>query len=307
MQEIAAAHDSVLRVVAVDQPVDAIQVGGPRDPERRRIDVRQQAVDGGGRLHHPLPRLRVGREPVGNAPPVAGLGDARERGEHVADAVRVPARRYGVLRAQPVGLALVVASEPEHQQSEPVARGVSEAGAAVRRAHRRDEDLRREQAEVRAERAAVGLHGVPRRDVGNLVAEHAGQLGLVVQVGHDAARQVDVAAGKREGVDGRRVDDGEMPVEIGPVGDRGQRVPHLLDEGLQALVRVDAHLAPNLDVRLATDGELLRLADRHELAVAGDRVRGARGGDRRARQPHRQDRVRPASSATRASEVCWWP
>ena len=44
---------------------------------------------------------------------------------------------------------------------------------------------------------------MPRGDVADLVAEHAGELRFVVQEREDAARYVDVAAGQRERVDRR--------------------------------------------------------------------------------------------------------
>ena len=53
----------------------------------------------------------------------------------------------------------------------------------------------------------VGLRRVARGDVADLVTEHAGQLGFVVEIREDAARHVDVAARQRERVDRGTVDD----------------------------------------------------------------------------------------------------
>ena len=73
--------------------------------------------------------------------------------------------------------------------------------------------------------ARVLLRGMTRGDVADLVAEHAGQLRLVVQIRQDAARDVDVAARQREGVDRGAVDNGERPRQVGPVRQRARRWP----------------------------------------------------------------------------------
>ena len=56
-------------------------------------------------------------------------------------------------------------------------------------------------ADLRRHRARVLVDAVACGDVADLVAEHGGELGLVLDVGHDAAGDVDVAARQREGVD----------------------------------------------------------------------------------------------------------
>ena len=58
---------------------------------------------------------------------------------------------------------------------------------------------------------------VPRGDVADLVADHAGQVGLAVEVGHDAARDVHIAAGQRKGVDLGAVEHREGPRQVGPL------------------------------------------------------------------------------------------
>ena len=52
------------------------------------------------------------------------------------------------------------------------------------------------------------------RDVRDLVAEHAGQLRLVLDQAERAARDVDDAAGRRERVDAVGVEHDELPVEV---------------------------------------------------------------------------------------------
>src|SRR2546422_9460198 len=73
------------------------------------------------------------------------------------------------------------------------------------------------ETELRKLLLAQLAHGVARGDVADLVAHHAAELGLGVQVGQDSAGDVDVAAGEREGVDHRVVHDVERPRQVGPL------------------------------------------------------------------------------------------
>ena len=71
-------------------------------------------------------------------------------------------------------------------------------------------------------RARVLLRRVPRGDVRDLMAQHAGQLRLVVEIRQDAARDVDEAAGQRKRVDRRVIDDRERPRQVRPVRQRAR-------------------------------------------------------------------------------------
>ena len=119
-----------------------------------------------------------------------------------------------------------------------------------------------------------------RGDVADLVAEHAGQLGLVVQIREKAARHIDVSAGQRERVDRGAVDDGERPRQVGAMRVARELLADLVDVALQVRIVVDAHLPADLGVLLLADRELLGLAEERHLLLAGDRVRRARRGDR---------------------------
>ena len=89
---------------------------------------------------------------------------------------------------------------------------------------------------------ALLLLQVLRGDVADLVAEHGGEVRLVLEVRQDAARDVDVAAHGREGVDVVGVDDREVPLELGPLADRGELLADALDVLLELEVAVHAHL-----------------------------------------------------------------
>ena len=152
-----------------------------------------------------------------------------------------------VVHAELVGLHLVVASVLQEEHAE---RGF---GRALQRLRLGNEDAEQRETDAGAGRLRVLLRRVARRDVTDLVAEHAGQLRLVVEERQDAARQVDVAAGKRERVDRRLVHDREVPRQLRTL--RRAREPHAdaLDVPLQLGIVVDAHLPPDLGVHLLTE------------------------------------------------------
>src|SRR2546421_7448693 len=114
-----------------------------------------------------------------------------------------------------------------------------------------------------------------RSDVADLVAYHAAELGLGVQVGQDSPGDVDVAAGEGKGVDHRIVHDVEGPRQVGPL--RGGREPRaeLLDPALPGGVGVEPDGRGDLLVVVAAHRDLLRLADQHELPRPSGGVDGA--------------------------------
>ena len=106
----------------------------------------------------------------------------------------------------------------------------------------------------------------------DFMADYAGEFCFRVQVAHDAARDVDVTAGQGEGVDLRRIDDGERVLQAGPVAFFRQTLADVIHVFLQRLVIVDAVLLAHLDVFLAPDLDFLRLRHGDEVRIAGDRV-----------------------------------
>ena len=112
--------------------------------------------------------------------------------------------------------------------------------------------------------------------VPDLVAEHAGELRLVAQERQDPAGDVDVSARKRERVDRRLIDDGEVPRQVGPFGRARQPHRDVFDVALQLGIVVDPHFLPHLTVHLLTELDLLRFAHQREFPFTGCRIRGAR-------------------------------
>ena len=116
-----------------------------------------------------------------------------------------------VSRAELIGLQFVVAAVLQEQQAERLLRDLTER---PRRGH---EHTKRPERDHAADRPRVLPHRMPRGDVADLVAEHAGQFGLVVEKRQDAARDVDESARQCERVDRRLIDDGELPRKGGPL------------------------------------------------------------------------------------------
>ena len=119
-------------------------------------------------------------------------------------------------------LIVLVAANPGHRQ---VVAGADDRLALAKAAFAelregaslRNEDAAEDETELCASRARVLLRGVTGGDVPDLVTEDARELRLIVEKRQDAARDVDVTARQCERVDGRHVEDGEMPRQVRPL------------------------------------------------------------------------------------------
>ena len=74
------------------------------------------------------------------------------------------------------------------------------------------------------------------RHMADLVAEHADQLCFVVEVWKDAARDVNVAAGKRERIDSRRIQHRKAPRQIRPLRSLRELHAQVLHVPLQVVI-----------------------------------------------------------------------
>ena len=133
-------------------------------------------------------------------------------------------------------------------------------------------DGRRDHADARRLLAGGALRAVPRGDVADLVADDARQVGFAIHIGHDAARDVHVAAGQREGIDVRPVEHREVPVELGAVRGLGQPLADFVDVGLHLGILVFAEFSEDLRVRFRPFGHLAALVHDRALGLAGDGV-----------------------------------
>ena len=209
---------------------------------------------------------------------LAELVHARERSEKTRDAARVPSSLRRVLHAHTIRLALVVSPVLEKRDAHADRSDVAEG------ARRRHEDAEREQSKLAAGRARVLLRGMPCRDMRDLMAQHTRKLRLVVQVRQDAARDVDESARERKRVDGLVIDDGKRPRQVGPVRELRETMADVRDVSLQFRIVVHAHLSADFGVVLLADGNLLRFAQKRELAFACDGIGRARREERRNRE-----------------------
>ena len=142
-----------------------------------------------------------------------------------------------------------------------------------------------------------------RGDVADLVAEHAGELGLVVHQRDQLAGGVDIAAGDREGVVDRRVEQSDGEVAPGIAQARLER------DGLADHSNI-ARLGPGH--RAAEFGDQLRDAPWHlPLVLGADRLDRRRLGKPRSAGRHRQRRRngREWRSSDRpiAEDYAWHP
>ena len=114
--------------------------------------------------------------------------------------------------------------------------------------------------------------------VADLMAEDRYQLGFRIEMGQDAAVDVDVAARQGHGIDYRIVEHGKRPVQIGPFGGGRDPFPEFLDVGLPLGIIVGTEGGEHLRMGLRPHLDLLGLRHQRELPLTGGRIHRA-GGD----------------------------
>ena len=299
--EVAPPHHALLAAVAEGHAFNGLQVAPAgvvtvlaRILGGVGLDVGQALVV--GRVRGEPARRRRLRPALG----LGGLGGKRflvlEHLDHVDHVLRVVAVARQVLGAELVGLRFLVAAVrgdvAGRGRLRDLAREVGRA-AHARAFEHRAKHRGGQHADAGALLAGGALRTVAGGHVADLVADHAGQLGLAVEVGHDPARHVDIAAGQREGVDLRAVEHGEGPLEVGPVRLRGQALAELVHVGLQLCVGVGAVFLQHPLVGFLAFGDLVLLAHDRALGLAGDGVDdvGAAARHEGGRQQERQEKV----------------
>ena len=210
------------------------------------------------------------RRPVRHAAAgAARFVEPRQRVQQARHALRRPAVRRDVADAELIGLELGAAAVLEEQQTQRDARRLSER---LRLGHENPEH-----GESAAGECLVrcGFRGVTRVDMADLVAEHGRHLRFVAEERHDAARQIDVAAGQRERVDRGFVHDGERPRQVGPFRRLRELAPDAFDVALQRRVLIDAHRLADFGVVLPAELDLLGFRHENQLAPPCGRIRRA--------------------------------
>ena len=158
---------------------------------------------------------------------LAQLGVAAHRGEEAHRAVGIEAGARRNADADAVGLELLRAREARER----------DLGTRERhRAHLRIvEHVGRDAADQRGlPRLVLADRRMARDHMRHLVAEHGGKLGRVVGEREQAARHIELAVRQRERVDRRRIEDGDLVVQVRPLGGGDQLVDRLGDQRLRA-------------------------------------------------------------------------
>ncbi len=224
----------------------------------------------------------VGRQPFRQPPAAARLADPVERLEDVRHLAHVVVLIERVSESRLVGLVLGVAAVLEEQDAEPLARQPGHAGDVGR------EDAPQPQAELRQLGLADLLHRVAVGDVADLVADHRGQLRLVVDRGHQPTGHVDEATRQREGVDRGVIHHVELPGQVRTLRGLGHLHPDLGHVRLHRRILVEADGLGHLLRGLLAHLDLLGLGDEGQLVLAGHRIAGAAAGHQRQPRGHHQ-------------------
>src|ERR1035437_3463384 len=106
-------------------------------------------------------------------------------------------------------------------------------------------------------RGTLLAYTVPCRDVADFMPQYGCQFGFRIQVGQDAARDVDIAAGQCEGVDLCRIQHGKVILQIGAMALAGDALAYAVYVVLQGFGTVHLVLLLDLLVVLSADGNLL--------------------------------------------------
>ena len=192
VQELAASHDAVLRIVAESKTFDPVKIPGSIDTERPRIPTGHELLNHGPNFDDASLRLWVGRQKVRSTLPVSRLANPTKSRQHVGDTSRVPPTCRAVLRTQAIGLDLVISAELQKEKTKTSPGSVTQPWESIRvRAHLRHEDLPENHPELGTARSRVRLDTVSRRHVTDLMSQDSRQLRLIAQIRHDSACQID--------------------------------------------------------------------------------------------------------------------
>ena len=143
-------------------------------------------------------------------------------------------------------------------------------------------------------------------DVAGLVAQHPGELGLVVGQRQQAARDVDIAARQGEGVDHVAVEQGEGEGLVGQFGRVLDPVADLRDIGLQRLVLVaSAELGHRLRIFLASQLLLVLGRQRGVLQLAGRGIAHLGAAERSQQRQDEQQADEPSSHGSTSIWAGW--
>ena len=264
--EHAAFHESLTRVVAVGQALNQAQVA--------------VAVHGEGAAALLLPGL--GRQLLHGAVAVGGVGvSAQERGgaaraaglllalegeEEIGHVRGIVPDFAGIGHAQFVGLPFIVAAVLEEYQPHALGKRLGQRGHPLR------QNRAQQQGPGGQRGARLLLVAVPGRNVAQLVAQHARELGLIIKMSHDAAREIHVTVGGGKGINHRRIEDGELVAVVGAAGNGGHLLALQVDKFLEGRVVEQAELGQHLRVGLLGLGQRAKSSGTGQRQQQGQRA-----------------------------------
>ena len=195
--------------------------------------------------------------------------------DHVNHVARIEGVTRQIFGPQRIGLQLLVTTVRSHiargDRLRHLARHLARTRYTLALQHRA-QHAGSQHAQTGVLLAGGALCAVACRDVANLMAYHPGQISLAVHVGHDAARHIHIAPGQREGVDGGRVEHGEVPLQLLAVRLGRQALTQSVDIGLHRRVVVDAVLLQHLLVALGAFSDFAPFIHHRSLGLAANRV-----------------------------------
>ena len=109
---------------------------------------------------------------------------------------------------------------------------------------------------------------MPGDDVADLMAEHAGELGLVIQLPEEPRVDVDIAARDRERVQGFVFDNREPVREIGSIRQPRNMLPRAIHVIVHRRIGVDPLLGAHLGGHLGPDVALLGFPDQDDTFLS---------------------------------------
>ena len=273
VEEAPAPHRALRRIVAKGDAVDRREIAAAIVlAYARRVELARRLQ----RHLHALRGRRMGREHVGPAgarrrAPRPHGGVAGERTQETRSAIGVVARLGHGPHADRVGGEFLLAREARERQLGLLLQLLA-AGGIV-------QHLRGDLAEQRRALLQFNpLHGMAGRHMRHLMRQHRGNLRGGVDEGQQPARDVEVPVGKRESVDGRRVQDRDLIADPGLGGSGDEACRDRIEQGLGLGIAIGA--AESGDQAALFPAAVALRADR-----AGRRLRhGARRGvERRGR------------------------
>ena len=259
MAELAAVDKALILAIAIGHAVNLLKepvAVARRAPGRvfhaRRLD----------RLTYAFRRGRMGCEEIHPVRVVGPAGDARlqlrlrlQRGEEIRLRGGVVTRAGEVAHAELVALELLIAGiGGDDALADRIAKLVDRLHRLRRGAKHRSADRSRKNADLRNPGCLLTAGGMRRSHMANLMPNDSGQFRFRVRQSDQTARDIDIAAGQREGVDHRTVQHGERPFGFRLLRFRCKPPPDPFDIfPKRAVFHLAAELSHNLGMVFVTD------------------------------------------------------